>query len=103
MKKSEVIDSVAAAAGVTKAQAEAAIDAFFETVVTSVSGDDAVAWPGFGTFSLSSRAARIGRNPQTGEALKIAASKGMKFASSTGLKAALNPAKTAKKPASKKG
>jgi DNA-binding protein HU-beta len=96
MTKAELIDAVAKEAGVTKADAEKTIGAFFDIVTKTVSkkgGDGKVAWPGFGSFSTSKSAARTGRNPQTGEPVKIAASTRMKFTSSSTLKAALNPKK----------
>jgi DNA-binding protein HU-beta len=93
MTKAELIDAVASQAGVTKADAEKTIGAFFEIVTKSAKKGDKVAWPGFGSFSTSKSAARTGRNPQTGEAVKIAASTRMKFTSSSTLKAALNPKK----------
>ena len=93
MTKAELIDSVASKAGVSKADAERTIGAFFDQVVASAKKDDKVAWPGFGSFSAGKRAARIGRNPQTGAEVKIKASKTMKFTASSTLKAALNPAK----------
>jgi DNA-binding protein HU-beta len=94
MTKAELIDAVATAAGVSKTDAEKTIGAFFDVVVkTTKSGKDKVAWPGFGSFSTSKSKARTGRNPQTGEAVKIAASTRMKFTSSSTLKAALNPKK----------
>jgi DNA-binding protein HU-beta len=91
MTKAELIDAVAGEAGVSKADAEKTLDAFFDLVVAAATKGDKVAWPGFGSFSASQRAARDGRNPQTGEPLKIAASTTMKFTASSTLKAALNP------------
>ena len=113
VNKSDLIDRVAGAAGVEKRQAEGVLDAFFSTVVSSAKSGDKVAWPGFGSFSISQRAARTGRNPQTGAPVKIAASKAMKFTASSTLKSTLNakggaakkaaPAKkTAKKAPAKK-
>lgn len=91
MTKAELIDAVASAAGVTKADAERTVQAFFDVVVaTTKKGDNKVAWPGFGSFSTSSRPARTGRNPRTGEPVKIAASKVMKFSASSTLKTTLN-------------
>jgi DNA-binding protein HU-beta len=91
MTKAEVIEAVAAAAGVSKVEADRTISAFFETVMESAKKGEKVSWPGFGSFSTSTSSARTGRNPQTGEAVKIAASTRMKFTSSSTLKAALNP------------
>lgn len=94
MTKAELIDAVAASAGVSKADAERTIQAFFDTVVaTTKKGDEKVSWPAFGGFSVTKRSARTGRNPQTGEPVKIAASKAMKFTASSTLKAQLNPKK----------
>jgi DNA-binding protein HU-beta len=93
MTKAELIDAVASSAGVSKADAERTLGAFFDHVVSSAKKGDKVAWPGFGSFSTSKSKARTGRNPQTGEAVKIAASTRMKFTSSSTLKAALNPKK----------
>ena len=90
MTKAELIDAVAAAAGVSKTDAEKTIAAFFDTVVTSTQKGDKVAWPGFGSFSTSKRPARTGRNPQTGEPVKIKASTAMKFTASSTLKNTLN-------------
>jgi DNA-binding protein HU-beta len=91
MTKAELLEAVADAAGVSKADAERTIGAFFDTVVSSTKGGDKVAWPGFGSFSTSKRAAREGRNPQTGETVQIKASTAMKFTASSTLKSALNP------------
>lgn len=88
--KAEVLDAVADSAGVTKAQAEATLDAFFDYVVGQAKSGDKVAWPGFGSFSTTERSAREGRNPQTGETIQIKASTAMKFTSSSALKSALN-------------
>jgi DNA-binding protein HU-beta len=90
MTKAELIDAIASEAGVTKADAERAVGAFFDIVTKATKKGDKVAWPGFGSFSTSKSKARTGRNPQTGEAVKIAASTRMKFTASTTLKAALN-------------
>jgi DNA-binding protein HU-beta len=93
MTKAELIDAIATDSGVSKADAERTIGAFFDVVVKTAKKGDKVAWPGFGSFSTSKSKARTGRNPQTGEAVKIAASTRMKFTSSSTLKAALNPKK----------
>ena len=91
--KAELIDAIATEAGVTKADAERTVAAFFDIVTKAAKKDEKIAWPGFGSFSTSKSAARTGRNPQTGEAVKISASTRMKFTSSSTLKAALNPNK----------
>jgi DNA-binding protein HU-beta len=91
--KAELIDAIANDAGVSKADAERTVAAFFDIVVKAAQKDEKIAWPGFGSFSTSKSAARTGRNPQTGEAVSISASTRMKFTSSSTLKAALNPNK----------
>jgi len=91
MTKAELLEAVAGAAGVSKADAERTVGAFFDTVVSSTKGGDKVAWPGFGSFSTTERPARTGRNPQTGEPVPIKASTAMKFTASSTLKSALNP------------
>ncbi|MGK0276594.1 MAG: DNA-binding protein HU-beta [Ilumatobacter sp.] len=88
--KAEMIDAVAQAAGVSKADAERTLGAFFDHVVSTTKSGEKVAWPGFGSFSTTQRAAREGRNPQTGEPVKIKASTAMKFSASSTLKQALN-------------
>ena len=93
MTKAELIDAVAKSAGVSKADAEKTLGAFFGLVTTTAKKGGKVAWPGFGSFSTSKSKARTGRNPSTGAAVKIAASTRMKFTSSATLKAALNPKK----------
>jgi DNA-binding protein HU-beta len=104
MTKAQLIEAVAGSAGVSKADAERTLDSFFDHVLSATKQGEKVAWPGFGSFSTSQSAARTGRNPQTGAAVKIAASTRMKFTSSSTLKAALNAKKAAKKaaPAAKK-
>lgn len=93
--KAELIDAVATSAGVSKADAERTIGAFFDHV-TKATKNDKVAWPGFGSFSRTKRAARTGRNPQTGAPVKIAASTAMKFTPSATLKTTLNPKRNRK-------
>ena len=90
MSKSDVLTSVADAAGCSEAEAEAAIEAFFGAVVNAAQGGDSVAWPGIGKFSLSERAARTGRNPQTGEQIQISASRSVKFSAAKALKDTMN-------------
>jgi DNA-binding protein HU-beta len=90
VNKAELIDRVAGTVGVEKNKAEGVLDAFFSTITTSVKRGDKVAWPGFGSFSMSHRAARTGRNPRTGQPVAIKASKAMKFTASSTLKTALN-------------
>ncbi len=79
MNKAELIAQIAEDAGVTKTQANAALDSFVDTVTKTLKKGDKVTLVGFGTFSVSKRAARTGRNPQTGEAIKIKAKKVARF------------------------
>ena len=79
MNKAELIDKIAKDAGVTKVQANDALDAFTAAVVSTLKTGDRVTLVGFGTFSVSDRAARNGRNPQTGAVIKIKARKVPKF------------------------
>ena len=79
MNKSELIQKLADDAGVTKTQANAAIDSFVEAVTKTLKGGGKVTLVGFGTFSVSKRAARNGRNPQTGDVIKIKAKKVARF------------------------
>ena len=88
--KAELIDAVADAAGVSKADAERTLGAFFDHVVKATKKGEKVAWPGFGSFSTTKRSARTGRNPQTGAPVQIKASTAMKFTASSTLKSALN-------------
>ena len=90
MTKAELIEAVANEAGVTKADAERTIGAFFDLVVKTTSKGDKVAWPGFGSFSTTKRKARTGRNPQTGATVNVPASTAMTFSASSTLKAVLH-------------
>jgi DNA-binding protein HU-beta len=90
MNKAELIESVAARAGLTKTDAGSAVDAVFDSIESALSRGDSVSLIGFGTFSVSNRAARIGRNPRTGETIQIAASRAAKFKAGKGLKDAVN-------------
>jgi DNA-binding protein HU-beta len=90
VNKSDVIDRVAGTAGVARQQAESVLDAFFDTVRSATKGGDRVAWPGFGSFTTTQRKARTGRNPRTGESVKIPATKAVKFSPSSTLKDYLN-------------
>ncbi len=80
MNKAELIDAMAAESGLTKADSKRAIDAFVKVTQKSLKKEgDRVALVGFGSFSVAKRAARKGRNPQTGKEIKIAAKKVVKF------------------------
>ena len=79
MNKAELITKLADDAGITKTQANATLDSFIEAVTKTLKGGNKVTLVGFGTFSVSKRAARNGRNPQTGAAIKIKAKKVAKF------------------------
>jgi len=79
MNKSDLISKLADDAGITKTEANAALDSFVDAVTKSLKKGDKVTLVGFGTFSVSKRAARNGRNPQTGAVIKIKAKKVAKF------------------------
>ncbi|MEO6069162.1 MAG: HU family DNA-binding protein [Chitinophagaceae bacterium] len=79
MNKAELIAQIADEAGITKTQANTALDAFVGAVTKTLKKGDKVTLVGFGTFSVSKRAARNGRNPQTGEVIKIKARKVARF------------------------
>ena len=89
MNKTELIKAMAAKADVTKKDAEACLSAFMDSVKETLKNGDSVQLMGFGTFGVSERAARIGRNPRTGETMEIAASKVPTFKAGHGLKDAL--------------
>ena len=79
MNKAELVDAMAAGAGISKADAKRALDAFVGATTDALKKGDRVALVGFGSFSVSTRAARKGRNPQTGKEINIAAKKVVKF------------------------
>ncbi|KWW41721.1 MAG: DNA-binding protein HU-beta [bacterium F083] len=79
MNKVELIDAVAAKAGMTKVDARKAIDAILDVTKAELKKDGKIALVGFGTMSVNKRPARTGRNPKTGKAIKIAAKKVVKF------------------------
>ena len=90
MNKSELIDAVANAADMTKADATKAVDAFIGVVTDALKEEDQVTLVGFGTFLVRQREARSGRNPRTGETIQIAASKVPSFKAGKALKDAVN-------------
>ena len=85
--KAEMIATVADRAGTDKKSAEAVLGAFFDHAAEAVKKGEKVAWPGFGTFSMGERGARMGRNPQTGDAIKIKKSRSVKLSTSAPMKA----------------
>lgn len=104
MNKADLVAKVAEKSGVTKKDAEKAVAGIFAAVQEALVAGDKVQVLGFGTFEVKERAARTGRNPQTGEELQIAASKNPSFKPGKALKEAVNvkPAKGKKKVKSKK-
>ncbi|GAM11674.1 DNA-binding protein HU-beta [Geobacter sp. OR-1] len=100
MNKSDLIGKIATGAGLTKVQAEKAVNSFIAETTAALKAGDKLTLVGFGTFSAVTRAARTGRNPQTGKAIKIAAKTNGKFTPGKELKDLT--AKPAKAPAKKK-
>jgi len=90
MNKTDLIDKIAASADISKAKAKDALEAMLEAVTASLKAGDAVQLVGFGTFKVSHRAARTGRNPQTGAEIQIAASNVPAFTPGKALKDAIN-------------
>ncbi len=90
MNKGDLIDAVAASAGITKAQAGDAVNTVFASIEAALKTGDTASFVGFGTFSTSKRAAREGRNPLTGEKLKIKARTSVKFKAGKSLADAVN-------------
>jgi len=90
MNKSQLINEIAMKADISKAQAERALSALTETVTNSLKQREDVALVGFGTFTTSERAARVGRNPKSGEEIQIAAATLPKFKAGKVLKTAVN-------------
>lgn len=89
MTKVELVREIADKAGITKKDAEKAVNAFTETVTEALKSGDKVSLVGFGTFEVSERAGRVGRNPQTGASIEIAPSKSPKFKAGKAFKAAI--------------
>ncbi|MCP3999606.1 MAG: HU family DNA-binding protein [Gammaproteobacteria bacterium] len=90
MNKGELIESVAASAGLSKADAGRAVDAVVQSIASALSGGNQVSLVGFGTFTVKHRAARQGRNPRTGETIQIKASNVPGFKAGKALKEAVN-------------
>ncbi len=90
MNKTELIAAIAEKAEISKKDSEKALKAFIDVVTEQLKNDDKVQLVGFGTFEVSKRAAREGRNPQTGQTMKIAACKAPKFKAGKALKDAIN-------------
>lgn len=90
MNKTELIAAIAEKAEISKKDSEKALKAFIDVVTEQLKKDDKVQLVGFGTFEVSKRAAREGRNPQTGQTMKIEACKAPKFKAGKALKDAIN-------------
>jgi DNA-binding protein HU-beta len=93
MNKSELIDAIASGAKLTKADAGRALDATIESIHKALKKGDRIGLVGFGSFSVTKRAARMGRNPQTGKEIKIAARKVVKFKAGSDLAGSVNKGK----------
>ncbi len=93
MNKAELIEKVANDADLSKASAERALNAAIAAIIKAVTKGDRVQLIGFGTYSSGKRAARVGRNPQTGATIKIAAAKTVKFTAGKAFKDAVNKRK----------
>ena len=90
MNKSDLVDAIAKSADLSKAAAARALDAAVDSIKKALKKGDTVSLVGFGTFKVGKRAARTGRNPRTGETIKIKAAKVPKFTAGKGLKDAVN-------------
>ena len=90
MNKGDLINAVADAAGITKAQAGSAVDAVFGGIESTLKSGEKAAFVGFGTFSTANKPAREGRNPSTGQTIKIAAKTSVKFKAGKSLSDAVN-------------
>lgn len=90
MNKNELVSSMAEKAGLKKTECEKALKAFTDTVAEELKKGEKIQLVGFGTFEVSERPAREGRNPRTGETMKIAASKAPKFKAGKALKDSVN-------------
>jgi DNA-binding protein HU-beta len=96
MNKADLIDQISKDAGLTKAVANDALDSLMDSIIMALKKGDTVTLVGFGTFSVTERAARNGRNPQTGETIKIKASKSPKFKAGKDFAATIAAVKTKK-------
>ena len=90
MNKSELVEAVAAATNSSKSEAQASVDAVINAITDALKKGDKVSLTGFGTFEVRNRAARTARNPQTGEAIQVKASKAPAFKAGKALKDAVN-------------
>ena len=90
MNKSDLVDAIAKSADISKAAAARALDSTVDSITKALKKGDTVSLVGFGTFKVGKRAARNGRNPRTGETIKIKAAKVPKFSAGKGLKEAVN-------------
>ncbi len=90
MNKDDLIAAVANDAGLTKSDAARVVDSVFDTITSTLSSNDEIRVTGFGTFAVTRRAARDGRNPRTGEKIRIPASNQAKFRAGKALKEAIN-------------
>ena len=97
MNKSELVLAIATEADLSQAAAKRVLEALTDTIVKAVAKGEDVTLVGFGSFKSAKRAARTGKNPKTGEALKIAATVVPKFSAGVGFKAAVAPKNMAKK------
>jgi DNA-binding protein HU-beta len=90
MNKAELVDAIASEAGLSKADAKKALDAFVNTTTGALKKGDRISLIGFGSFSVSKRSARTGRNPQTGKEIQIAAKNVVKFKAGADLSKSVN-------------
>jgi DNA-binding protein HU-beta len=90
MNKAELIDAIANESGLSKADSKKALDAFVSATSAALKNNDRISLVGFGSFSVSERAARTGRNPQTGKEIQIAAKKVIKFKAGSDLTDGIN-------------
>jgi DNA-binding protein HU-beta len=90
MNKTELVEAIAEGASLTKVSASKALDVFMQTITEALKNGDQVVLPGFGSFLTGNRAAREGRNPQTGETIQIKAARVAKFKAGKALKEAVN-------------
>ena len=90
MNRAELIDAIASNAGLSKADAKKALDGFVDATTSALKKGDRISLVGFGSFSVSKRAARTGRNPQTGKEIKIAAKNVVRFKAGSDLSSKVN-------------